>query len=325
MESICKAIDALKPPLVMVTVQTILAGVNVSYKIAHCVGMNPSILTFYRQFIAAAFILPVAFLAERNKRTKLTWMVIFQAFCCGLIGPTLGQNLNGKGIIYASATYATAITLLTPATTFILAVTLRLERIKWSVPAGKAKVLGTIVGVCGAIVFVSYKGAEIDLWNKNVNPLHSSLHYKVGTRPVLGAFLAFLGCFCYSSWLIIQGITADEYPYPYSFTALTMVMGAIQSFVYAICVDRNWEQWKLGWDTKLLTVAYVGIFGGGVMFSLLRWCVGTKGPVYVSMFNPLTVILVVVFGSLRVFGGVVIMIGVYAVLWGKGKETEGDQ
>nr|GMC81328.1 WAT1-related protein At1g25270-like [Ipomoea batatas]GMC83601.1 WAT1-related protein At1g25270-like [Ipomoea batatas] len=282
MESICKAIDALKPPLVMVTVQTILAGVNVSYKIAHCVG----------------------------------------------------QNLNGKGIIYASATYATAITLLTPATTFILAVTLRLERIKWSVPAGKAKVLGTIVGVCGAIVFVSYKGAEIDLWNKNVNPLHSSLHYKVGTRPVLGAFLAFLGCFCYSSWLIIQGITADEYPYPYSFTALTMVMGAIQSFVYAICVDRNWEQWKLGWDTKLLTVAYVGIFGGGVMFSLLRWCVGTKGPVYVSMFNPLTVILVVVFGSLRlneklylgnVFGGVVIMIGVYAVLWGKGKETEGDQ
>lgn len=26
-----------------------------------------------------------------------------------------------------------------------------------------------------------------------------------------------------------------------------------------------------------------------------------------------------------VFGGVVIMIGVYAVLWGKGKETEGDQ
>ncbi|XP_031126804.1 WAT1-related protein At1g25270-like [Ipomoea triloba] len=289
----------------------------------------------------------------RNKRTKLKWMVIFQAFCCGLIGPTLGQNLNGKGIIYASATYATAITLLTLATTFILAVTLRLERIKWSVPAGKAKVLGTIVGVCGAIVFVSYKGAEIDLWNKNVNPLHSSLHYKVGTRPVLGAFLAFLGCFCYSSWLIIQGITADEYPYPYSFTALTMVMGAIQSFVYAICVDRNWEQWKLGWDTKLLTVAYVcdlslmsslsqqqvryclqGIFGGGVMFSLLRWCVGTKGPVYVSMFNPLTVILVVVFGSLRLneklylgnaFGGVVIMIGVYAVLWGKGKETEGDQ
>lgn len=56
-----------------------------------------------------------------------------------------------------------------------------------------------------------------------------------------------------------QGIAAAKYPYPYSFTALTMVMSSIQSFVYAICVDRNWKHWKLGWDTKLLTVAYMVI------------------------------------------------------------------
>jgi hypothetical protein len=33
-------------------------------------------------------------------------------------------------------------------------------------------------------------------------------------------------------------------------------MGAIQAIVLALCVDREWAQWKLGYDIRLLTIVY---------------------------------------------------------------------
>ncbi|KAK1386046.1 hypothetical protein POM88_023781 [Heracleum sosnowskyi] len=70
----------------MVIVQTAFAGVNVLYKLASNDGMNLRILVAYRFIFAAAFIVPLALFVERNKRPKLTWMVILQGFFCGLLG-----------------------------------------------------------------------------------------------------------------------------------------------------------------------------------------------------------------------------------------------
>ncbi|XP_031126887.1 WAT1-related protein At1g68170-like isoform X2 [Ipomoea triloba] len=309
--SICKVLhDEVKPAFVMVVVQALFAGVNVAYKIAYAAGMNAAVLTFYRFLFAAGFIAPIAFIAERI---------------------AIGMNLSVKIVIYSSATFSAAIANLDPAITFIIAVILRLERLGWQRPAGKAKVLGTIVGICGAIVFTSYKGPEINLWNTNINVLHSSPHLKLGTRPLLGAFLGLACCVCYSLLLIIQGKAADKYPCPYSFTALTLAMGSIQSFVYALCVERNWEEWKLAWNVKLLAITYLGTLGGGVLFAMSTWCVGVKGPVYVSAFTPLWLILMAIVGSLcleeklhlgYIFGGVLIMMGLYVVLWGKQEEIK---
>lgn len=46
------------------------------------------------------------------------------------------------------------------------------------------------------------------------------------------------------------------YPCPYSVTALTLTMGAGQAIVFALCTERHWSDWKLGWNIRLLTVAY---------------------------------------------------------------------
>lgn len=49
---------------------------------------------------------------------------------------------------------------------------------------------------------------------------------------------------------------SEEYPCQFSSTALMCVMGAIQAVVFALCMEKDWSQWKLGWNIRLLTVAY---------------------------------------------------------------------
>ena len=39
-----------------------------------------------------------------------------------------------------------------------------------------------------------------------------------------------------------------------------------------------------------------GVVGSGVAFSLMSWCIQRRGPLYVSMFSPLLLIIVAVVG-----------------------------
>ena len=48
----------------------------------------------------------------------------------------------------------------------------------------------------------------------------------------------------------------EKYPCHYSCTALISMMGAIQTVVYALCSEKDRTQWKLGWNIRLLTVAF---------------------------------------------------------------------
>ncbi|VFQ81803.1 unnamed protein product [Cuscuta campestris] len=331
-EKIWGAMQGLKPAFLMVVVQAVFAGVNVLYKIAASDGMNLSVLVCYRFLFATGFIVPVALLAERNKRPKLTWTIVLLAFLCGLFGGSLGQNLYLQSLVYTSATYATAIFNLIPGITFIVAVTFRLERLGWKTASGKAKVLGTVFGIGGAMLLTFYKGPELNLWKTNIHLLHSSPHNSnVQSKPLLGTLLALIGCVCYSCWLILQAKAAERFPCPYSFTALTMVFGSVQAFIYAICRERDLREWKLGWNIRLLAAAYAGIMGSGLMFTVIAWAVRMKGPVYVSVFNPLMLVMVALAGSLclderlhlgTLLGAGLIITGLYIVLWGKGREIK---
>lgn len=57
----------------------------------------------------------------------------------------------------------------------------------------------------------------------------------------------------------------ERYPCPYSCTALMVVMGSIQSTVFALCVEKNaWSRWKLEFNIRLLAV----VFSVRITFSL---------------------------------------------------------
>ena len=54
----------------------------------------------------------------------------------------------------------------------------------------------------------------------------------------------------------MQTKMSKAYPCHYSSTALMAMMGSVQATVFALCSQRDWEEWKLGWNIRLLTVSY---------------------------------------------------------------------
>ncbi|KAK8566156.1 hypothetical protein V6N13_021227 [Hibiscus sabdariffa] len=74
-----------------------------------------------------------------------------------------------------------------------------------------------------------------------------------------------------------------------------------------------------------------GGIGTGLTVVLMSWCLRLRGPLFVSIFNPLTLVYVAIVGSLifneklsigSILGSVIMVIGVYVVLWGKTKEKK---
>ncbi|TKY71294.1 WAT1-related protein [Spatholobus suberectus] len=265
----------------------------------------------------------------------MTWRVIFKSFFCGLFGGSLFQNLYFESLALISATFASAVYNLIPAVTFILAVSCGFEKLNFQRAAGKAKVLGTITGVGGAMMLTFLKGVEINIWTFHINLLHKK--GPTGTEngdsgsKLLGIFCGLGSCFCFALWLIIQAQMSKEFPSHHTSAALMSSMGAIQATVFALCVEKDWSQWRLGWSIRLLTAAYSGIVASGIMVVVIAWCVRTRGPLYASVFNPLMLVLVAIAGSLMldenlylgsVIGAVLIVIGLYMVLWGKSKEMK---
>ncbi|XP_022762098.1 WAT1-related protein At1g68170-like [Durio zibethinus] len=271
-----------------------------------------------------------------ENRPKLTWTILFQAFLCGLFGGALSQNLYIESLALTSATFVSAMTNLIPVTTFIFAVCLRMEKLAFGTMAGKAKVFGTLIGLGGAMLLTFYKGVQINIWPTHFDLVHHGGHGPSSSHPgsantLSGALLAFACCITYALWLIIQAKMSKKFPCPYSSTALMCTMGAMQSVVYAVCLERDWSQWKLDWNIRLLTVAYAGIIVSGLTCTMVTWCVRIKGPLYGSIFNPLMLVLVALAESLfleaklylaSILGAVLIVLGLYVVLWGKGKEMK---
>jgi len=85
-----------------------------------------------------------------------------------------------------------------------------LEKLNWGLAEGKAKVIGTIISISGAMLMIFYRGVEIDIWTSNINLMHPH-HNQNGLMEPLHAYNKLLGipcaigsCCSFSLWLIIQ-------------------------------------------------------------------------------------------------------------------------
>ncbi|XP_057420086.1 WAT1-related protein At1g25270-like isoform X2 [Lotus japonicus] len=339
MNGVCHLMQGLKPALLMLFVQVAYAAVNIVYKLAINDGMSMTVATAYRLTFASAFTVPLALFFDRKKRPKITWRVLVLAFLCGMFGGSLFLNLYAVGLALTSATFMLAVVNLIPGITFIMATSFGLEKLNLGAAEGKAKVMGTIVGISGAMVLTFLKGFEINILSSKIDLMHPH-HDQSGhmMRPhvdfsnkLLGVPCAIASCCSFSLWLITQAKMNQEYPSHHSSSALMSTMGAIQSIVIALCFDRDWSQWKLGFNIRLLTVAYSGIVGSGMVVVVIAWCIKMRGPLFASIFNPVQLLLVAIAAYLlldeklylgSVLGAVLIVIGLYAVLWGKSKEMK---
>ncbi|XP_004309044.1 PREDICTED: auxin-induced protein 5NG4-like [Fragaria vesca subsp. vesca] len=326
----------MKAVIMMVITQILCSVMIIMYKLVAVTGANLNVLVAYRLVFSAAFMVPLALIYERKSRPKLTWVVLFQAFLCGLFGAALSQNLYIVGLALASPTFLAAISNLSPAITFLVALCFRQEKLIMGF-SGIVKIAGTVVGIGGALLFTFYRGPIFTIWSTHIDLLrqfHNSSSFSSSSsshmnNPALGFLAGFGSILCFSLWLIVQGKMSKRYPFPYSSTALMCIMGSIQNVIFALCVERDRNQWKMGWDIRLWTAAYSGIVVSGVSMVLMSWCVQKRGPLFVSSFNPLTLLMVALASSLllgekfslgSMLGGVLIVCGLYMVLWGKSKE-----
>ncbi|KAI5389191.1 hypothetical protein KIW84_074735 [Lathyrus oleraceus] len=221
-------------------------------------GSSLSVLIVYRFVFSTAFTVPFVFFFERKSVQNLTGKVLFQAFLCGLFGGSLQQNLYIKSLALVSATYTITMLNLIPAITYVLAVSLRMEKPNLGTPAGKAKLMGTLSGIGGAMILTLYEGKRLFNLSLHIDLLQnatSTTHHSPAGSHVWGLMLALGTALSFSLWFITQSKMSQNFPWHYSIAALTSIMGAIQSFIYAICTERDWSQWKLDWNLRLLTAA----------------------------------------------------------------------
>ncbi|MFQ6638179.1 hypothetical protein Gotur_013727 [Gossypium turneri] len=122
-----------------------------------------------------------------------------------------------------------------------------------------------------------------------------------------------------------------NYPAKLTLTSFTCFFGLIQFLIIAAFVETDFKNWKIQSMEELFTILYAGIVASGIVFSLQTWCIHKVGPVFVAIFQPLQMLLVAIMAfvilgdklySGCVFGAVLIVVGLYLVLWGKTEEKK---
>ncbi|KAL2895804.1 hypothetical protein RDABS01_000802 [Bienertia sinuspersici] len=325
--------EKCKPYIAMICLQFGYAGMNIVTKVSLNGGMSHYVLVVYRHAFATAVIAPFALVLERGKRPKMTLLIFAQIFVLGLLGPLIDQNFYYMGLKYTSPTFSCAMSNMLPAMTFVMAVLCRMEKVEIKKLRCLAKVVGTLVTVAGAMLMTLYKGHVIKLvWSAHVQPAHTDSAAAVAAADkdwAKGSILLILATLAWAAFFILQAITMRRYTAQLSLTSLVCFMGTLQSIVVTFVMEHKPSAWVIGWDMNLLAAAYAGIITSGIAYYVQGLVMEKRGPVFVTAFSPFMMVIVAFMGSFilaeklyvgGILGAILIVMGLYAVLWGKYKE-----
>ncbi|KAM1069061.1 hypothetical protein TB1_001035 [Malus domestica] len=327
--------------IVMLVINLALAIVNILLKKTLDGGLGGLIIVTYRQSISAVFLTPIAFFLERKSRTELTSRILCHLFISALIGITFTHYLFLLGLQYTSATYSCAFINMVPVNTFLLALPFGLEKVNIKNKGiGIAKVLGALICIGGAVSLILYKGmpltnqhSESTLQMQNHANTMALSSAKKNDRWAVGSVFLASGCLLWSSWFLIQAKIGQSYPFQYSSTAILSFFGAIQSAILCFITQRHivMSMWILKGKLEILSVVYAGVIGSGLCYVGMSWCVKQKGALFTAAFTPATQIFAVMldFSFLHeqiylgsVVGSVIVITGMYILLWGKSKDQK---
>ncbi|KAM7254851.1 hypothetical protein ACFE04_020092 [Oxalis oulophora] len=327
--------EKLKPFIGAIFLQVGLAGMDVLCKAALNQGMSNYTLAVYRHAVATVVMAPFAFFLDKKIRPKMTLRIFIKIMLLGLLEPVIDQNLYFLGMKYTTATFAAAMYNILPAITFVMAYFSRLEMLNLRSIRSQAKVFGTATTVAGAMMMTMLKGPVLDLFWTKANTSYNNQQGAASNEPnlhhlITGAFMITIGCFSCACFIILQAVTLETYPAELSLTTWICLMGTIEGSIAALIMERgDYSIWAISWDTKLLAFCYSGIVCSGLGYYIQGAVMKEKGPVFVTAFSPLCMVIVSIMSSIilgeqmylgRVIGAIVIIGGLYLVVWGKAKE-----
>lgn len=261
-----------------------------------------------------------------------------QLFILGLLGPVIDQNFYYMGLKYTSPTFSCAMSNMLPAMTFILAVLFRMEVLDVKKLWCQAKIAGTVVTVAGAMLMTIYKGPIVELfWTKYMHLQHAndttpSSNSNDNKDFLKGSILLIFATLAWASLFVLQAKILKTYSkHQLTLTTLVCFIGTLQAVAVTFVMEHNPSAWRIGWDMNLLAAAYSGIVASSIAYYVQGIVMKKRGPVFATAFSPLMMVIVAIMGSFvlaekiflgGVIGAVLIVIGLYAVLWGKQKENE---
>ncbi|CAL0315595.1 unnamed protein product [Lupinus luteus] len=315
--------------LSMLLVQLFATGMQLLSRVILVQGTFIFALIAYRHIVAALCVAPFALYFERGCAKKFTWSVWFWIFMSALVGMTMAPGLFYYGLRDTSATYSVNFLNLVPICTFLVSIICRMEKLSLQTWGGKAKSIGAILCVGGAIATSIYKGKEFYIGHIGHHTQVIVVEHK--THKLRGTLFLVGSCFSYTTWFILQVKLLKVFPFRYWGTMIACVMAAIISSIIGVCMDSSQASWRLQWNLELITIVYSGALATAATFCLLSWAITIKGPTYPPMFNPLALVFVAFSEAFflgeplkvgTLLGMVLIIMGLYSFLWGKRKETQ---
>ncbi|CAN7059138.1 unnamed protein product [Brassica rapa subsp. trilocularis] len=266
-------------------------------------------------------------------------------FLLGIFG-CMARMVGFKGVEQSSPTLSSAMSNLTPAFTFTLAVIFRMEQVVLRSSATQAKIIGGVLSISGALVVVLYKGPKVlsaAFFTPSSSPT-SSLHQQLTSSEsswIVGGILLASQYFLLSAWYIVQTLVMEVYPEEITVVFFYNLFSTLVSAPICLLAERNLTSWVLKPDITLAAIIYSGVFASLFNEITHTWGLHLKGPVYVSVFRPLSIAIAVVMGAIflsdalhlgryylvlhvcvvgSVIGSVVLCLGFYTVIWGKTRE-----
>ncbi|CAD6339867.1 unnamed protein product [Miscanthus lutarioriparius] len=331
-----KVMNDVKPYLAMVLLQVGFSGMYILSVASLKRGMNHFVLVVYRNLVATVVMAPLALIFERGVRPKMTPLIFLKIMGLAVLEPVLDQNMYYLGAKLTSATFASALVNILPAITFLMALVMRMEKLRLRSLRSQAKVVGTVCTVAGAVLMILYHGPVVPFpWSAGHHHAaaaavesQSSASWLNGTVMIIGS------CLCWSGFFILQSNTLQSYPAELTLATLICFLGSVLTGGVALVAERHdMSAWVIGFDTRLFTAVYSGIVCSGVAFYVQGIVTQARGPVFVTAFQPLVMIITTVLGSTilkeettlgSVIGAVIIVVGLYCLIWGKSKDHLGN-
>ncbi|KAK3009731.1 hypothetical protein RJ639_013073 [Escallonia herrerae] len=352
----CSVPEKLQLHLAMLALQFGYAGFHVVSRAALNMGISKIVFPVYRNVLAFILLVPFAYFLEKKERPAITLSFLVQFFLLAVVGITANQGFYLLGLDNTSPTFASAIQNSVPAITFLMAVILRqvqtplicfsipgkIEQVRLNRKDGLAKVGGTLFCVVGASVITLYKGPTIyspspvplqgSFTTAIVSPtLLSSLGDAKGKNWTLGCIFLIGHCLSWSAWLVLQAPVLKKFPARLSVTSYQCFFGVLQFLVIAAFMERDPQAWLIHSGGELFSVFYAGVVASGIAFAVQIWCIDRGGPVFVAVYQPVQTLVVAIVASVAlgeefylggIIGAVLIITGLYLVLWGKNEERK---
>ncbi|KAG6425706.1 hypothetical protein SASPL_116152 [Salvia splendens] len=306
----------------LVSVQFLYAGNAILLSIILKTGLQPSSLIICSTFATFLVLSPLAILFERHEKMAVKdhlqacYTVAF-TFVWGVVF----QSLFMKGVHLTSPAVATAMPNLAPGLIFFIACGFGLERMDIGCKYSRAKIGGTMLCVLGAVVMSLMQSDHSNTNTKTPTDFNS--------QTILGCTYLIAAVFVLSTQVVLQAITLRDFSAPISMCSITSLLGSMLTAVVEVVLDENYWDWDYLHLQDLLGYSIVAGGISGMCISVNAWAMKKRGPVVVSIFNPLgTVISAATSISLgdsisaKDLAGMLVMFsGLYLVLWAKRNES----